>query len=175
MSDASQHGRPLRPGARASGRQLEKQLEVEEAESAKPFQSRRTNSPAEAKREMERARAEIESTIGLMKSRVAGEVEAVRRRVDVPERMRDRIRNDPWRTLALSAGVGLGIAFLTSGGKHGYDTLTKDEIEEIRGWRRERRRHLKRLESLMEQSAASNTHASLRQRIRARLSARHEE
>jgi ElaB/YqjD/DUF883 family membrane-anchored ribosome-binding protein len=166
---------PLRHGAHAAGRQMEKQLEIEEAESAKPLQSRRTNSPAEAKREMERARAEIQATVGLMKSRVEAEVEEAKRRVVVPGRIRERVRRDPWRTLAVAAATGLGLALLTAGGKHGYDTLTKDEIDEIRAWRRERRRHLKRLESLMEQSAATSTHASLRQRIRARLAARREE
>lgn len=159
-------------GRDATARELEKQVEISEAESAKPLQSRRTNSPAAAKREMERARAEIESTLGMMKARVAEEVEDAKRRVDIPARLRDRIRTDPWRTLAMAAGAGLGLALLTTAGKRGYDTLTKDEIEEIHSWRRERRRHLKRLEILMERTATAEARPSLRQRIRARLAAR---
>ena len=50
-------------------RELEKQREVAEAEEAKPLRSRRTNSPVEAKRAMERARAEIQATVGVMKAK----------------------------------------------------------------------------------------------------------
>jgi len=151
-------------------RDPEKQREIIEAEAAKPLQTRRTNSPAEAKREMERARAGIEATIEAMKTKVTGEVDDVRRRLDVPNRLRDRVRDDPWRALAVAAGVGLGLALLTSGGRKGYDTLTKDEIDEIRAWRKERRKHLRRLETLLEESARRNARPSLRARIRARLS-----
>lgn len=164
-----------RAQAASSTRHLEKEREILEAEAAKPLQSRLTNSPAQAKREMERTRAEIESTLGMMKQRVAGEVEDAKRRVDLPGRLRDRVRSDPWRSLAIAAGVGLGMALLGSRGKRGYDTLTEDEIEEIRAWRKERRRHLKRLEILMERSAAADARPSLRQRIRARLASGRDE
>lgn len=173
---------PLPPDRRGPGdRRVERSIERAEAEAAKPLQSRRTNSPAEAKREMDRSRAEIEATIEAMKAKVAGEVDDVRgridefrHRVDVPNRLRDKVRADPWRSLAIAAGVGLGLAFLTSGGKRGYDTLTKDEIEEIRAWRKERRRYLARMESLLEQSARRNARPSLKDRIRARLAAARE-
>lgn len=165
-------GTSQHPVETPSARELEKQREVREAEEAKPLRSRRTNSPSEAKREMERARAEIESTVGLLKARVTGEVEDAKRRLDVRGRLRDAVRTEPLRMLAIAAGLGLGLAVLTAGGKRGYDTLTKDEIDEIRAWRRERRRHLKRLEILMERTAAAAARPSLRQRIRARLQAR---
>jgi ElaB/YqjD/DUF883 family membrane-anchored ribosome-binding protein len=162
---------PFPPDRRAPGdRRADRTLERAEAEAAKPLQSRRTNSPAEAKREMERSRAEIEATLEAMKAKVVGEVEDVRRRVDVPNRLRDRVRSDPWRSLAIAAGVGLGLALLTSGGRRGYDTLTKDEIDEIRAWRKERRRYLQRMESLLEQTARREVKPKLRERIRARLS-----
>ncbi len=150
-------------------RESEKQHEIIEAELSKPLGNRRTNSPAEAKRELERARAGIESTLEAMTTKVTGEVEEVKRQFDVPERLRDKVRSEPWAALAVAAGVGLGLALLTAGGKRGYDTLTKDEIDEIRAWRRERRRHLQRLETLLEDSATRNARPSLRARIRARL------
>lgn len=142
-----------------------------EAEATKPLQTLRARSPAEAKREMDRSRAEIEATLEAMQMKVAGEVEDAKRAIDVPSRIRDRVRADPWRSLAVAAGVGLGLALLTAAGRRGYDTLTKDEIEEIRGWRRERRRHLERLETLIEQSARRQAQPSLRDRIRTRLAA----
>jgi ElaB/YqjD/DUF883 family membrane-anchored ribosome-binding protein len=150
-------------------RDSEKQREINEAELAKPLRNRRTNSPAEAKREMERARAGIESTLEAMTTKVTGEVHEVKRQLDVPERIRDKVRSDPWAAVAVAAGVGLGLALLTAAGKRGYDTLTKDEIDEIRAWRKERRRHLHRLETLLEDSATRNARPSLRARIRARL------
>ena len=150
-------------------RRLEKQIELAEAEASKPLRNLRARSPAEAKREMDAARSEIESTLEAMKDRVAGEVDEVKRTIDVPNRLRDRIRADPWRSLAVAAGVGLGLALLSAGGKRGYDTLTKDEIEEIRAWRTERRRYLERLETLMEKSARRQLQPTLRERIRARL------
>lgn len=150
-------------------RRLEKEIELAEAEASKPLRNLRTKSPAEAKREMDAARAEIEWTIEAMRDRVVGEVEDVKRSIDVPNRLRDRIRAEPWRSLAVAAGVGLGLALLTSGGKRGYDTLTKDEIEEIRAFRKERRRHLDRLETIMERAARRQVQPTLRDRIRARL------
>lgn len=167
-------GAGLHPARSKSARELEKEREVREAEEAKPLRSRRSNSPAEAKREMERARAEIQSTVDMMKARVVGEVEGVQRKLDVAGRLRDAVRADPLRQLAIAAAVGVGLAVLTAGRKRGYDTLTKDEIDEIRSWRRERRRHLRRLEILMERAAAAEARPSLRQRIRARLQARHD-
>ena len=182
-----------RISAAATAREVKKEIEIEEAEAAKPLAERRTNSPAEAKIEMERARAEIEATLGMMRSKVTREVdevkwqvhhakrtvqetvEDVKRTVDIPERLRDKVRTDPWRTLAVAAGVGLGLALLTSGKKRGYDTLTKDEIDEIRGWRQERRRHMQRLEILTERAATANARPSIRQRIRARLAAGNED
>lgn len=168
-------GTSLHPAEVPSAKELEKEREVREAEETKPLRSRRTNSPSEAKREMERARAEIEATVGVMKRRVAGEVAEARRQLDLPGRLRDAVRTEPLRMLAIAAGLGLGLALVTAAGKRGYDTLTKDEIEEIRAWRRERRRYLKRLEVLLEQSAAAAARPSLRQRIRARLQARHDD
>ena len=163
-----------------SERRIERSLEVAEAEAAKPLVTRRTNSPAEAKRERDRSRAEIEATLDAMKSKVAGQVAEVRmeideakHRLDVPNRLRDRVRLEPWKSLAVAAGVGLGLALLTSGKKRGYDTLTKDEIEEIRAWRKERRQHLDRIETLLEKSAkrqAKLAGPTLRERIQARLS-----
>ena len=123
---------------------------------------------------MERTRAGIESTLEAMKTKVTGEVEEAKRQLDVPERIRDKVRADPWRALAVAAGVGLGLALLTSGGRRGYDTLTKDEIDEIRAWRQERRQHLDRIETLLEKSArrqARMAQPTLRERIQARLSA----
>ena len=177
------------PDRRSIGeRRAERSIEVAEAEAAKPLVTRRTNSPAEAKREMERSRAEIDATLDAMKTKVAGGVDDVRdqidefkyrvddfkHRVDVPNRLRDKVRTDPWRSLAIAAGVGLGLALLTSGKKRGYDTLTKDEIDEIRAWRQERRQHLDRIETLLEKSArrqARMAQPTLRERIQARLSA----
>lgn len=150
-------------------RRLDKQIELAEAEASKPLRNLRAKSPAEAKREMDVARAEIEFTLEAMKDRVAGEVDDVKRVIDVPNRLRDRIRADPWGSLAVAAGVGLGLALLTTGRKRGYDTLTKDEIEEIRAWRSERRRHLERLETIMERAAKKQVQPTLRERIRARL------
>jgi ElaB/YqjD/DUF883 family membrane-anchored ribosome-binding protein len=169
---------PLPPDRRTvAERRADKTTERAEAEAAKPLQSRRTNSPAEAKREMERSRAEIEATLAAMKVKVAGEVDdakdhldQLRHRIDVPNRLRDKVRADPWRSLAIAAGVGLGLALLTSG-KRGYETLTKDEIEEIRRFRKERRRHLVEIETMLERTARRNARPSLRDRIRARLSA----
>jgi ElaB/YqjD/DUF883 family membrane-anchored ribosome-binding protein len=166
---------------------MEKSIEVAEAEAAKPLQSRRTNSPAEAKKEMERSRAEIDATLDAMRARVVTEVDDVKKqvaeakdklaeakyRLDIPNRVRDQVRDDPWRTLAIAAGVGLGLALLT-GRKRGYDTLTKDEVKEMRAWREERREHLERIEKLLEKSArkqARMAQPSLRDRIRARLAA----
>jgi len=166
-------GTVILPGRGA--REFEKQREVAEAEEAKPLRSRRTNSPVEAKREMERARAEIQATVGVMKAKMNREVADAKRRLDLPGRVRDAVRADPWRTLAIAAGFGLGLALLTSGRKRGHDTLTKDEIGEIRAWRKERRRYLERLEILLERSAAADARPSLRQRIRARLAARREQ
>lgn len=164
-----------RTQAAVSTRQIRKEREILEAEAAKPLQSRRTNSPAEAKREMERARAEIESTLGMMTRRAVSEARDLKRRVDLPGRLRDRVRTDPWGTLAIAAGVGIGMALLGAGGKRGYEALTEDEIEEIRAWRKERRRHLQRLEILMERSASANARPSFRQRVRARLAAGRDE
>ena len=150
-------------------RRLEKQIELAEAEASKPLRNLRAKSPAEAKREMDAARAEIEATIAAMQDKVTGEVDDVKRTIDIPNRLRDRVRSDPWRSLAVAAGVGLGLALLSAGKKRGYDTLTKDEIEEIRAWRRERRRHLDRLETIMEKAAKKQVQPTLRERIRARL------
>ncbi|HEX6587694.1 MAG TPA: hypothetical protein VF039_01625 [Longimicrobiales bacterium] len=150
-------------------RRLEKQIELAEAEASKPLRNLRAKSPAEAKREMDAARAEIEATITAMQDKVTGEVDDVKRTIDIPNRLRDRVRSDPWRSLAVAAGVGLGLALLTAGKKRGYDTLTKDEIEEIRAWRSERRRHLDRLETIMERAAKKQVQPTLRERIRARL------
>jgi ElaB/YqjD/DUF883 family membrane-anchored ribosome-binding protein len=161
---------PLPPERRGPGDRRDKNLERAEAEAAKPLQSRRTNSPAQAKREMERSRAEIEATIEAMKSKVAGEVHDVKRVIDAPRRLRDTVRSDPWGSLAIAAGVGLGLALLTSG-KRGYDKLTKDEIREIRAFRKERRRHLVEIEELLERSARREARPTLRDRIRARLAA----
>ena len=173
---------PFPPDRRTvADRRLERSIEVAEAEAAKPLVTRRTNSPAEAKREMDRSRAEIEATIDHMKAKVSGQVAEVRSeideakyRLDVPNRLRDKVRNDPWRSLAIAAGVGLGLALLTSGKKRGYDTLTKDEVNELREFRKERREHLDRIETLLEKSArrqARMAQPSLRERIQARLSA----
>lgn len=176
---------PFPPDRRAlSDRRLEKSIEVAEAEAAKPLQSRRTNSPAEAKKEMERSRAEIDATLDAMRTKVVYGVDDVKRqvdeakdriaevkyRMDVPNRVRDRVRDDPWRSLAIAAGVGLGLALLT-GKKRGYDTLTKDEVKEMRAWREERREHLERIETLLEKTARRQAQPSLRDRIRARLAA----
>ena len=160
-------------------RRAERSREVAEAESAKPMVTRRTNSPSQAKREMERSRAEIDATLEAMKSKVIGEVadakrgvEDVKRRLDVPNRLRDRVRTEPWKSIAIAAGVGLGLALFTSGKKRGYDTLTKDEIDELRAWRRERREHLDRIETLLEKTAkrqAKLARPTMRDRIRARL------
>jgi len=154
---------------------IDKQREIQEAEAAKPLKLRRTHSPAEAKRELERTRAGIESTLEAMKRKVEVEVDDVRRRVDVPNRLRDRVREDPWRALALAAGVGLGLALLTSGSRRGYDALTKDEIKEIRAFRKERRRHMQRLEILLEDAGKRQARPGLRQRIRARLASGRDE
>ena len=172
---------PIPDRRKLADRRLEKSLEVAEAEAAKPLVTRRTNSPAEAKREVDRSRAEIEATIDAMKSKVVGQVDEVRQeiaetkyRLDVPNRLLDKVRAEPWKTLAIAAGVGLGLALLTAGGKRGYDMLTKDEIDEIRAWRKERREHLERVEKLLEKSAkrhARNAQPALRDRIRARLAA----
>lgn len=150
-------------------RRLEKEIELAEAEASKPLRNLRAKSPAEAKREMDAARAGIESTLDAMRNKVVGEVHDVKRAIDVPNRLRDRIRAEPWTSLAVAAGVGLGLALLTSGKKRGYDTLTKDEIEEIRAFRQERRRHLDRLETIMEKAARRQVQPTLRDRIRARL------
>jgi ElaB/YqjD/DUF883 family membrane-anchored ribosome-binding protein len=127
---------------------------------------------------MERSRAEIEATLGAMRTKVAGEVDDVREqidefkhRIDVPNRLRDKVRTDPWRSLAIAAGVGLGLAVLTTGKKRGYDTLTKDEIDEIRAWRKERRQYLERVETMLEKSARRQAQPTLRERVQARLSA----
>ena len=173
MNDAT--GTGLHPAKPRSGRELEKEVEKREAEEARPLRSRRTNSPSEAKREMERSRAEIQSTVDLLKTRVVDEVEDVKNRFDLPARLREAVRSDPLRMLAIAAGLGLGLALFTAGGKRGYDTLTRDEIEEIRSWRRERRRYLQRLETLLERSATADARPSLRQRVRARLRARRED
>lgn len=150
-------------------RRLEKQIELAEAEATKPLRNLRAKSPAEAKREMDVARAEIEATLEAMKDRVAGEVEEVKRTIDMPNRLRDMVRADPWRALAVAASLGLGLALLTAGGKRGYDALTKDEIDEMRAWRKERRRHLERVETLLETTARRQAQPTLRDRIRARL------
>ena len=151
-------------------RRIDRSIERAAAEAAKPLQSRHTNSPAEAKLEMERSRSEIESTLERMKTKVTGEVDEVKRRIDVPNRVRDKVRADPWRSLAIAAGVGLGLALLTSQ-KRGYDALTKDEVDELRSFRKERRRHLREIEELLQQAARRQARPSLRERIRARLAA----
>lgn len=150
-------------------RRLEKEIELAEAEASKPLRNLRAKSPAEAKREMEVARAGIESALQAMRDKAVGEVADVKRTIDVPNRLRDRIRAEPWTSLAVAAGVGLGLALFTSGKKRGYDTLTKDEVEEIRAFRQDRRRHLDRLETIMEKAARRQVQPTLRERIRARL------
>lgn len=127
------------------------------------------STPRAARREIEYTRQEIGDTVGLIRERLQRRADTVREKLDVVSEVRERVRQDPWPLLGAAFAAGLLAGWLTGGrDEPGYESLVGDELDEIRRWRRERRRHLRRLEEIMQRTAAGQP-PSLAQRLRNRM------
>jgi len=126
-------------------------------------------SPRAARAELDRTRQEIRDTLDVLKSRVQTRRNELRSKLDVVNTVRDRIYRDPLLALGAALGAGFLVGLITGGEERPRDGgLTEDEIEEIRAFRAERRRHLRRMEKIMEDTARGRA-PTFRERVRERF------
>lgn len=67
----------------------------------------------DAREQISETRHRISATLDQLETRIADTKQEIRRKADVLRPVRERIRTDPWKALAIGAGAGLVLGLLT--------------------------------------------------------------
>jgi ElaB/YqjD/DUF883 family membrane-anchored ribosome-binding protein len=116
-----------------------------------------TESPqtvGEAREAVERSRQRISSTLDALEERIVEKKHEIKDRVDVMRPVRERISERPFTAVAIGLGVGAFLGALGGGdddgdvhrrrsGRVSGRLLEDDDREELKEWRRARRRRLR--------------------------------